>query len=34
MREVPGNARADNAAADDDYVCCLHAIWALMPPTV
>jgi hypothetical protein len=25
MREMPGDAGANNAAPNDDYVCCLHA---------
>src|SRR6476619_1837773 len=33
MREMPRDAGADDAAADDNYVRRLHAIWALAPPT-
>ncbi len=32
MREMPGDAGTDNAAANDDYLCRLHATCALMPP--
>jgi hypothetical protein len=34
VREMPGDAGADNAAADDDYVRRMHAIWLLMTPIV
>jgi hypothetical protein len=33
VHEMPCNAGANDAAADNDYVRCLHAIWALTPPT-
>src|SRR5690348_9237541 len=32
VREMPGDAGANNASADDDYLCRLHATCALMPP--
>jgi hypothetical protein len=32
MREMPRDAGANNAAADDDYVCCLHVTCALEHP--
>jgi hypothetical protein len=34
MREMPGNTGADDTAADDDYVRCLHAICFSRPPIV
>jgi hypothetical protein len=32
VREMPGDAGTNDAAADDDYFRRMHAIWALTPP--